>query len=530
MTGKQKGNVVGELCPYCGRTFKRLKTHLNHCKMAPAVASPKSADTLSEDALLKAVVVKSKKKTAAATSRDQLSSSSQGKTESLSDLKTKNRNKKLVKPAEPITSTPLASPQTTNPASDSLSEDTGQIKRKWPGRSKQETEKEKLSAVLMETGRISLPKATALGKITLAANVLKGSTGGGEQREVTKATKLKNAAKSKASLRLPVEENGLAVPLTTAMASVQERTHKALHKPHTENDQHFNPSHLKPQIQTHFQEEVKASWQGRGKDLLSVKVPDSDVSYTYKVKTSVWDHIKGGLLSRKYGVPMTASLVGTKPQVGNGTTALTISLPQSVMNPQKAASLEGPFMKCADSSKPPQVTLLASQSDALSSNPRSLEWMSTVTAGYHGMEVYRPPGRLAQGHEQYWMKPSPAPLPPTPLPVPEVLGGSKRPQGPSSSLNSGGQAFSLSIVPLAERRFGDVTLNELLPWLADRTPQSPKEGLAILKNGWQWYYRRYIDVRKGGIGGVGMLIAGYCVLSYVWSYPHLKHERWRKYH
>ncbi|XP_076154047.1 uncharacterized protein LOC143137656 isoform X2 [Alosa pseudoharengus] len=501
MTGKQKGNVVGEVCPYCGRKFKRLKTHLNHCKMAPAVASPKSADTLSEDALLKARVVKSKKKTAAATSRDQLSSSSQGKTESLSDLKTKNRNKKLVKPAEPITSTPLASPQTTNPASDSLSEDTGQIKRKWPGRSKQDTEKEKLSAVLMETGRISSPKATALGKITLAANVLKGSNGGGEQREVTKAAKLKNAAKSKASLCLPVEGNGLPVPLTAAMASVQERTHKALHKPHPENDQHFNPSHLKPQIQTHFQKEVKASWQGRGKDLLSVKVPDSDVSYTYKVKTSVWDHIKGGLLSRKYGVPMTASLVGTKPQVGNGTTALTISLPQSVMNPQKAVSLEGPFMKCADSSKPPQVSLLASQSDALSSNPRSLEWMSTVTAGYHGMEVYRPPGRLAQGHEQYWMKPSPAPLPPTPLPV-----------------------------PLAERRFGDVTLNELLPWLADRTPQSPTKGLAILKNGWQWYYRRYIDVRKGGIGGVGMLIAGYCVLSYVWSYPHLKHERWRKYH
>lgn len=39
--------------------------------------------------------------------------------------------------------------------------------------------------------------------------------------------------------------------------------------------------------------------------------------------------------------------------------------------------------------------------------------------------------------------------------------------------------------------------------------------------GWQWYYKRYIDVRKGGIGGISMLLAGYCVLSYVWSYPHL---------
>ncbi|XP_062381940.1 uncharacterized protein C17orf80 homolog [Sardina pilchardus] len=519
MTGKQKGDVPGEVCPYCGKKFKRLKSHLNHCKMAPAVASPKTADTPSEDALLKAAVVKSKKKTVAARSLDNLSSSSQGESESLSDLKTKNRKKKLVRPAEPITSTP------------SLSEDTGRLKRKLPESSNQETEKEKLSAVFMETTRVSTTQAPTLGKVTLAAHVLKGSISEGEQRVVIKATKLKKAAKSKASLRLPVEENGPPVLLTAATASVQEHTHKALHKPHPENYQHFNPSHLKPQIQTHFQEEVKTSWQGRGKDLFGMKVPDSAVTYTFKMKTSVWDHIKGGLLSRKYGGPMTVPLVGTKPQVGNAASALSISLSQSAMNPQKTTSLEGPFMKRPDSSKPPQVSLVASQSDALSSNARSQEWMSTVTAGYHGMEVYRPPGKLAQGHEEYWVKPSSAPPPPTPLPVPEVLGGSKRPEGPSSSLNSAErQACSLSIVPLAERRFGDVTLNELIPWLADRTPQSPKEGLAIFKNGWQWYYRRYIDVRKGGIGGVGMLLAGYCVLSYMWSYPHLKLERWRKYH
>lgn len=39
--------------------------------------------------------------------------------------------------------------------------------------------------------------------------------------------------------------------------------------------------------------------------------------------------------------------------------------------------------------------------------------------------------------------------------------------------------------------------------------------------GWQWYYRRYINVKKGGVGGLGMLLAGYCMLSYTWSYPHL---------
>lgn len=28
-------------------------------------------------------------------------------------------------------------------------------------------------------------------------------------------------------------------------------------------------------------------------------------------------------------------------------------------------------------------------------------------------------------------------------------------------------------------------------------------------------------MKKGGVGGLSMLLAGYCVLSYIWSYPHL---------
>lgn len=35
------------------------------------------------------------------------------------------------------------------------------------------------------------------------------------------------------------------------------------------------------------------------------------------------------------------------------------------------------------------------------------------------------------------------------------------------------------------------------------------------------YYNKYINVKKGGIGGVAMLLAGYVVLSYVWEYDHI---------
>uniref|UniRef100_A0A3B5MCS8 Uncharacterized protein n=1 Tax=Xiphophorus couchianus TaxID=32473 RepID=A0A3B5MCS8_9TELE len=44
------------------------------------------------------------------------------------------------------------------------------------------------------------------------------------------------------------------------------------------------------------------------------------------------------------------------------------------------------------------------------------------------------------------------------------------------------------------------------------------------------YYNKYINVKKGGIGGVAMFLFGYVAISYLWSYEHLKHDRWRKYH
>ncbi|CDQ65822.1 unnamed protein product [Oncorhynchus mykiss] len=77
---------------------------------------------------------------------------------------------------------------------------------------------------------------------------------------------------------------------------------------------------------------------------------------------------------------------------------------------------------------------------------------------------------------------------------------------------------------------GEVRLKELPCWIATRAPRNPRNGVQALISGWQWYYRRYIDVRKGGVGGVAMLLAGYCVLGYTWHYPHIKHDRWRKYH
>uniref|UniRef100_A0AAV2LEG6 ATP synthase subunit f, mitochondrial n=1 Tax=Knipowitschia caucasica TaxID=637954 RepID=A0AAV2LEG6_KNICA len=83
---------------------------------------------------------------------------------------------------------------------------------------------------------------------------------------------------------------------------------------------------------------------------------------------------------------------------------------------------------------------------------------------------------------------------------------------------------------LAPQSFSQVTLRELPDWLVSQSPRRPREVLYLAQRGWRWYYRRYIDVKRGGVGGVAMLLAGYCALSYAWAFPHLKRERWRKYH
>ncbi|XP_036406838.1 ATP synthase subunit f, mitochondrial-like [Megalops cyprinoides] len=84
--------------------------------------------------------------------------------------------------------------------------------------------------------------------------------------------------------------------------------------------------------------------------------------------------------------------------------------------------------------------------------------------------------------------------------------------------------------PLTEQKLMDMRLSELPVWLTSRRLVTPREAVAAVQRGWLRYYRKYIDVRKGGIGGIGMLLAGYCILSYAWNYPHIKQDRWRKYH
>ncbi|XP_067860235.1 mitochondrial nucleoid-associated protein 1-like isoform X2 [Heptranchias perlo] len=48
--------------------------------------------------------------------------------------------------------------------------------------------------------------------------------------------------------------------------------------------------------------------------------------------------------------------------------------------------------------------------------------------------------------------------------------------------------------------------------------------------GYNRYYNKYMNSRKGVVGGVITLFVGYATLSYIWNYDCIKHNFWRKYH
>ncbi|CAI5792017.1 ATP synthase F(0) complex subunit f, mitochondrial [Podarcis muralis] len=84
-------------------------------------------------------------------------------------------------------------------------------------------------------------------------------------------------------------------------------------------------------------------------------------------------------------------------------------------------------------------------------------------------------------------------------------------------------------VPVKDMRLLDVKVGQLPNWLATRD-YTPAGFVTSIRGGYDRFVKKYIDVKKPGIGGVAMMLTAYVVLSYMWSFDHIKHDRWRKYH
>uniref|UniRef100_A0A8C6R954 ATP synthase F(0) complex subunit f, mitochondrial n=1 Tax=Nannospalax galili TaxID=1026970 RepID=A0A8C6R954_NANGA len=86
-----------------------------------------------------------------------------------------------------------------------------------------------------------------------------------------------------------------------------------------------------------------------------------------------------------------------------------------------------------------------------------------------------------------------------------------------------------SLVPLKEKKLMEVKLGELPSWTLMRD-FTPKGIVGEFQRGYDRYYNKHINVRKGSISGVNTILAAYVLFSYCISYKELKEERLCKYH
>ncbi|XP_042535098.1 ATP synthase subunit f, mitochondrial-like [Dipodomys spectabilis] len=86
-----------------------------------------------------------------------------------------------------------------------------------------------------------------------------------------------------------------------------------------------------------------------------------------------------------------------------------------------------------------------------------------------------------------------------------------------------------SIVPLKEKKLMDVKLVELPNWILMRD-FTPKGIAGAFWKGYDRYFNKYINAKKGSIAGINMVLAYYVLFNYCRCFRELKHERHRKYH
>ncbi|XP_016118231.1 uncharacterized protein [Sinocyclocheilus grahami] len=458
-----------EDCPYCGKPFKRLKTHLPHCKMAP-VAQPKKSIQAPKEPSSTTSRQKILKKTASTEINNVIFDET---------LTSKGRRKEDNHNADSLLTTTVVKV----PSAETLN--TERPKSKWLA--KRQKELERLQLLVPVSKKPSNPTSLSDIEIDKSFCEISKRPNQGTSQSNGKSTKDKKKPKmAPLSEQLSITKSKINTPgFVSAFL-------KNSSLPSECTVQHENPE-LK--IKVDFLEEPERL-NSRNKDFdLESRAKEHNKAHTFfSSKTSVWDHINDSLYYKRY---------------------YNLFVPYPIMETSKDSSLETKEISDAQQSNKPEtaVTKLAvppsptlsgkvihqPAEDILNSRlqgVRSLSWSPEIVTAYNRTPFSTEPlGSYA--NESNWMKDQSA--------------------GPANQSE-------------VQRKLGDVRLNELGVWLGARTPLSPREIVTMLKQGWQWYYRKYIDVRRGGIGGISMLLTGYCVLCYIWNYPHLKKERWRKYH
>ncbi|XP_040600789.1 ATP synthase subunit f, mitochondrial-like [Mesocricetus auratus] len=86
-----------------------------------------------------------------------------------------------------------------------------------------------------------------------------------------------------------------------------------------------------------------------------------------------------------------------------------------------------------------------------------------------------------------------------------------------------------SLVSLKGKKLMEVKLGELPSWILMQN-STPRGTVGAFQRGYDRYYNKCINVWKGSILGINMVLAAYVVFSYCLSYQELNHEQQGKFY
>lgn len=538
--------MSSEVCPFCGKTYKRLKSHLPHCKAAGSSKTPPSKHNVTTNQ------APSSPQLAAVLSKPR---SEENKT-TLVVSKPQSKKSKKVSEVYEVPTIASQSPSESSVLSSSLS------KKKKP----------KLSE-LIKTGKIaSSSSAVSSTSPSQSPNI------SGPKKKTLRA--LIEDAKSKQASEEAVEGTRSAtqdLPNPLVADPVKSRI-----KIQTKSKTHFDKDHIdskpedvsnlkvtkkktakttkdtsmdlkEPTEKLHFRDDFLLENEEEAADLSvnkmfsksgsghraritlqDVKTTLARVNSTRQTyRTSIMSKIQttDGLKSKmKPALPMenkdssliTYQTIPDQLHITNPQQTKIQSVKRESFKSQQAALI--PFqqnvsLQCGITS--PDAPVL--QVNQATPPPFSVSINESLHVGSHKTGLLTISPSLVQFS-------NPHPLRSTPQTLSARGEGLRADGGSQLEVRTENTAENGARGVPAARNLGQVRLRELPDWLVSRAPTHPRDVVEMMQRGWQWYYKKYINVKKGGVGGVGMLLAGYCVLSYIWSYPHIKRDRWRKHH
>ncbi|XP_070846372.1 mitochondrial nucleoid-associated protein 1 [Chaetodon trifascialis] len=576
-----------EVCPFCGKTYKRLKSHLPHCKAAVSSETPPSKHDVkvNQTAASSRLTTASIEPTAKGEKSPQLLSM-------MASPQLKKSKKVSVVSSAPLRPSAAAKPlpsANTSTSSESLSLSSASP----PPATKKKKQKlsEQIKAATMASSTTTSPISTQSQPQSLSNAISKAKKK--SLRDLIEAAKSNQVSKGlmegtrSSSEDLPSASTPFVVDPLSSRTTVQTETKTNPDKDLVKDNSH--PTSLSTETKPKSASKTKVS---KTKSLSTTKdissSPDSTVN-TSGARSHVRDLDNEGEIedlfvdkiflrsgsghqaritlqdvratlgrantTRQSSRPSILNQIGTtddlssKIRPGTGlrpTKTLSDQLPSKSSQRTELQSVKRKSSKSKptaliplrhDGSPQPELVSpttpllpghLLSQVSQAKSHPHTVSMNEGLKVGHHmtGLPTISPSLNQFSSPHLFLLAPQALPARVETLRADDglMMATSQREVRRESTADNGFKGA------LTQRSLGQVRLRELPEWLAYKTPRRPREVVEMVQRGWQWYYKRYIDVKKGGVGGLGMLLAGYCVLSYIWSYPHIKRDRWRKYH